>query len=435
MRCNRVVRFAYFPMFWVVFVFAAEGATPAVTFLRAITSPQPLEAENFGISLNRFDDHALVGAWRTRTAYLVDLTSGNVLRRFDDPETFATPISYGSSVLQVGERVAVGDHFADVGANVRTGSVYVFNGATGEPLYTIRNPAPTPFGSFGFSMETVGGRLFISDESTSTNERGMVHVFDPQNGQLQATIANPQSTAGTWGFGFDLEEHDGDLFVGAPGALMGGIPAGSVYRYDGDTQALTLSIPNPDPNFDAFFGAALASNGSRLLVGAPNFGGVINIIGQAHLFDAETGTLLRTFENPEPTEASQFGRSVALFDNYAVIGAPGSRQQNRFFAGAAYVFDITTGDMVMKLADSPPQPFGRFADGEGQQAGMVAIGNRLVVSSYLRNVDGLDGAGMIFVYRVVPEPGTAWLLATMLGLVGIGRWRRGATSPLSGRSK
>ena len=44
-------------------------------------------------------------------------------------------------------------------------------------------------------------------------------------------------------------------------------------------------------------------------------------VGQAHLFDAVTGNLLQTFNDPNFTTQDRFGRSVALDGFNVLIGA------------------------------------------------------------------------------------------------------------------
>lgn len=44
-------------------------------------------------------------------------------------------------------------------------------------------------------------------------------------------------------------------------------------------------------------------------------------VGQAHLFDAISGDLLQTFDDPTPTSSDSFGEAVAIDGDTVVIGA------------------------------------------------------------------------------------------------------------------
>src|SRR5262249_31011838 len=60
--------------------------------------------------------------------------------------------------------------------------------------------------------------------------------------------------------------------------------------------------------------------------------------GAAYLFDATTGTYLRSFDNPVPAAGDAFGVSVALAGDRAVVGAFQNNPASG--AGAAYLFDL-----------------------------------------------------------------------------------------------
>ena len=147
----------------------------------------------------------------------------------------------------------------------------------------------------------------------------------------------------------------------------------------------------------------------HLLVGAPNAD--LNgkqYVGEAYLFDAATGGLLRTFANPEPAFLAQFGSSVALVGDLAVVGAPGTNinpsPPGANAAGAFYVFDVNSGNYLAKFLSPTPSQNMFFTGGGGQNGGLVAIGNRLVAATELQPVNGLFNAGQVYVYQAIPEP-------------------------------
>lgn len=99
------------------------------------------------------------------------------------------------------------------------------------------------------------------------------------------------------------------------------------------------------------------------------------------IFDAITGQYLRTLSEPVPPDNINFRfRSVAIDGNLAVIGAiyahvplPGGGIA--YNAGAAYVYDLTTGQRKYKFVSDTPQ--GNF--GLGESVGIY--GDRIVVGS------------------------------------------------------
>ena len=65
------------------------------------------------------------------------------------------------------------------------------------------------------------------------------------------------------------------------------------------------------------FGSSVAVSGNTAIVGAPND----NNIGSAYLFDVTTGQQLRKLTTSDVDEFDLFGASVAIIDNKALVGA------------------------------------------------------------------------------------------------------------------
>jgi len=100
---------------------------------------------------------------------------------------------------------------------------------------------------------------------------------------------------------------------------------------------------NPTPEVDDIFGFSVSISGNNVLLGARfDDTGAFNA-GSAYLFDATTGALLKTFNNPTPVLGDDFGVSVSISGNNVLVGA---RFDDTGFtdAGSAYLFDTTTCD-------------------------------------------------------------------------------------------
>lgn len=393
---NTLVARAVYAVSSLWFPYAAVAGP--INLIRAINDPNPVTDGEFSYAMARYDNYVLVGATGSKTVYLIDHKSGETLGTYRSPDGSGNVSSFGGALTQIDSgRFAVGDAGLRIGGQ-RNGSVYVFDAATGQSLHSIRNPNPGTSLYFGSSIESTAGRLFASANSLSSDP-GMVHAFDPDTGLLQQTLHNPDETDHSYGFGFDLIRHHDDLFVSAPGAFAGSVQSGIVYRYAGKTLQKVLEIAPPDPANTAGFGWSLDANDSLLLVGAPHTrsGGLYNV-GEAHLFDAATGALLRTFKNPSPTpDSDMFGNAVALVGGFAVISTKNS-------PNAVLVYDTMTGNYIGSIAN--PGNISFFAQNTGSQnGGLISVGNQLLVSGWANDA-GEFNSGTMFLYSV-PEPSTA----------------------------
>lgn len=89
------------------------------------------------------------------------------------------------------------------------------------------------------------------------------------------------------------------------------------------------------------FGAGLAIQGDRAVVGSPSEGSW-PVVGVAYVFDTETWLEVLELEPSDGDDGDRFGEACALDSNYILIGAPGHP--------AAYVFDRQTGAELHKLS-------------------------------------------------------------------------------------
>ena len=116
-------------------------------------------------------------------------------------------------------------------------------------------------------------------------------------------------------------------------------------------RVLLRNFLNPSPAENDGFGRSVAAIGNNFVVGAPGDDTAAADGGAAYLFD-ETGHLLRTLMNPTPVDGDWFGVSVAALGNDVLVGAPGSTVAAD--NGAAYLFDGTTGGLLLTFLNPTP---------------------------------------------------------------------------------
>lgn len=149
-------------------------------------------------------------------------------------------------------------------------------------------------------------------------------------------VQNPSFTTGKE-FGRSVSIDGNKFVVGAPGNNIGG----SAYLYNATTGTLLQTFNNPTPAYNAEFGWSVSISGDKVLIGSKS---------SAYLYDTTTGTLLQTFNNP--TGAS----SVSISGDKVLIGAP-LDYVGAFPAGSAYLYlslPDADGDGIGNVCDSTP---------------------------------------------------------------------------------
>jgi len=133
-----------------------------------------------------------------------------------------------------------------------------------------------------------------------------------------------------------------DALIGA-NHRVGGDPTGPgaayVFRFNGNVwlqaQMLTATVPADQDGF----GTSVCARGDRAIIGAYYGGADTPHVGSAFVFRKDSGVWVREDELvPSDGEVNdQFGSSVAIGGDTAVIGAPGDDDQG-IGSGTAYLF-------------------------------------------------------------------------------------------------
>ena len=111
--------------------------------------------------------------------------------------------------------------------------------------------------------------------------------------------------------------------------------------------------------------AIIALSDNYVIVSAPS-ANVSSGSGQAFVFNLSAGSLLYTFDNPNPVSTNdRFGGTtstyhsptmLAISDNFAIVGAPEENDASGNKSGKAYVFDLSDGSLAYTLDN--PNPVG-----------------------------------------------------------------------------
>ena len=157
-------------------------------------------------------------------------------------------------------------------SNVILGSAYLFDGTTGQLLFTITSPNPGTVDGFGTSVAVApNGNLIIGaySDNTDSTSSGRAYVYDGTDGSLLLTLENPTPEIYDYfGYGLDVTPN-GNIIVGADGDNTDGVDTGRVYLFDGTTGSLINEISNPHPEEFDYFGFTLKSTSEGdILVGS-----------------------------------------------------------------------------------------------------------------------------------------------------------------------
>jgi len=270
--------------------------------------------------------------------------------------------------------------------------------------------------AFGSSVGISGDLAIVGakGKDDAGQSSGAAYVFDAATGgQCLKLVA---SDAQRWAsLGFSVAISDGRAIVGAPGASMAGSLSGAAYVFDVTTGRELFKLVASDGAAGDLFGYSVSISGDRALVGVLLGGGSGTEPGSAYLFDAGTGEQLFKLSASDGTDRDWFGYSVSISGDRAIVGAPAADTTGTD-SGAAYVFDVTTGQELFELLSTDILPgdwFGRSV--------AISDGMALVVSTQ----HPPHGAAYLFdvatgrqIFKLTPPGGGAFGLNAKVALSG-----------------
>ena len=324
----------------------------------------------------------------------MDTATGERIATLVNPNPVSNQLSvdgwFGLNGAISGNLAIVAARSANVGNIVSAGVVYVFNATTGALLHTWSSPTPGSSQLFGQTVAAAGNIIAVGSLDGAQGA-GVVYLYNAATGALLTTIPNPDPDASVDFFGAALAFSGNTLVVGVPEENLGGINTGRAYLYHINpisfAATFVSTLSNPTPADGEFFGASVAVAGNLVAVSAIDDAGGAGA-GAVYVFDATTGSLLRTITDPFPAANNRLGYSLAIKAQYVIAS---SRAKNLNTGGAAYVFHATSGELVATIPNPSPASLDSFG---GQ---IVVDGNRIVISDPGDDSDG-QNQGMVYVY-------------------------------------
>jgi hypothetical protein len=261
-------------------------------------------------------------------------------------------------------------------------------------VHTFSNPSPVQGDSFGRALGTIGNDLLVGDPSET------VYRIDGVTGLVIRIFIEPTPST-TSSFGGAIAAVGNLVLVGASGHNSS---AGIVYVFDGTTGSLLRTLSKETPVSGDAFGFSLAAVGELVLVGAPFDDTGASNAGAAYLFDPSTGNLVLTVPNPAAAANDAFGHAVAAFGDDLLISAPSDAVGNGVRAGSVFLIDATTGSTLHRIDNPTPASDDRFG------FSIAAVGGRILVGAPEDDRDANADVGAAHLF----DGSTGSLLRTLL---------------------
>jgi len=244
---------------------------------------------------------------------------------------------------------------------------------------------------FGHSVALAGSRAVIGayfDDDLGPNS-GSAYVFDIVTAQELFKFTASDGTPNDW-FGWAVAGSDDRAVVTARDDQHG-VGSGSAYVFDLVSGQELLKLTAPDAAFGDEFGVSVAISADFAVIGARWDDDLGPNSGSAYIFNVTTGQMLHKLVASDGGVDQWFGGSVAISGTRAIVGA---RDEGLgASAGSAYVFDVSTGQELFKLVPSDLSAGDLFGSS-------VAIGRDRAVIGAMADDDLGQDSGSAYVFDV-----------------------------------
>ena len=254
-----------------------------------------------------------------------------------------------------------------------SGTAHIFDAITGQLLWKLPSSGGLVSEEFGYSVSISGNRAIVGAPGNPTNGvlSGAAYIYDVAAGQRLFQVI-PRDNQGNDNFGLSVAI-DGNLaVVGAPGDQDNGVWSGAAYVVDIVTGQVTRKIVPADGMAYDHFGWSVSLSQHRAVISARWDSDVAWLAGAAYVYDVTTGQQLHKLYASDAASDDWFGRRVSIDGNHAVIGAH-RHDINGPESGAAYLFDVTTGQELAKLVPADGEAGDLFGYAVAISGGMVVV--------------------------------------------------------------
>ncbi len=317
----------------------------------------------FGYAVAISGPNAIVGSWQDDavaagncgSAYFFDVETGQMTHKI-----FANDRGGGD---HFGWAVGIDGNTAIVGAmldndnGTNSGSAYIFDVTTGSQLHKLIASDGAAYDGFGAAVAIHGTVAVVGayGNDTQGQDSGAVYVFDVSTG-VQIVKLLPSSASEWQHFGISVavtgEPGSEIVVVGAPRAYFdGSLAYGGAFVFDAHTGAELFALRPDDVQIWQEFGWRVAADGNIALISAYHDDDVAGNAGAAYFFDLTTGQQLRKILPPTANLTDQFGYSVSISGNTAAVGA-NMADAPQIDSGTVYLFDVPTGDLLTSVIGS-----------------------------------------------------------------------------------
>lgn len=296
-----------------------------------------------------------------------------------------------------------GDQDSNAATDSGAAFVYVRDGDSWKQQAYLKPSDTSAYDYFGVRAALDGDTIVVGaihalifDPGIVASRPGAAYVYTRKDGawsQTQRIAASDAQGADVFGTGIALDGNT--LAVGAAWESTSADRSGAVYIFErtGSIWVERQKLKASKPSSGAYFGANLALEADRLVVGAPNDNRPLTRAGTAEIFVRRGGTWMsqQSLQPASLSENANFGFAVAVHGDRVIVGAPRTSPyftETALPPGEVYVFDADGDHWNQTALLRSPNPIQLDCFGIG-----VALSDRGLAIGASGDTSGAKGIG------------------------------------------
>jgi len=389
---------------WLPLAFTTDSNLPTTDR----TASDGAAGDQFGFSVAISGDYALVGSPRNDVGANINQGAVYVFVRSGSTWTQQTKLTvfggsagdqFGFSVAISGNSLLIGSPYDDVGSNIDQGSAYVFvrSGSVWSQLPVLTASDGAGNDAFGESVAISSNDALVGS-NRAIGYRGAAYVFvRPGSTWIQQAKLIAGDGAVNDRFGGSVAISGNYALVGCYGDDVGSnADQGSAYVFvrSGSSWPQQAKLIANDGAANDRFGVSVAISGDYALISSPydNIGDVSGDQGSAYVFVRIGGgwsQQTKLIAN-DPANYDNFGITVAISGDYALVGSPYHDVGGNKDQGSAYLYkrEGTSWLFVRQITDNSPANTRNSASG-------ISNGTFIIGGGGVQNFQGKVGFGTV----------------------------------------
>jgi len=228
--------------------------------------------------------------------------------------------------------------------------------------------------SFGHSVGISGTKVIVGAlfEDSLAADSGAAYLFDARTGSQLYKLKADDAAESDW-FGHSVAISGNYAIVGANLADAAGVDSGAAYVFDVNTGAQLHKLVPADAAAGDWFGGNVAIDGNIAVVGAIYGNTAEAETGAAYVFDVTTGQEIAKSVASNGAAGDGLGGSVSI-DGDTVFAGAGLHSQPALYAGTGYLFNALSGQQIREIQPTDLQANDLFGSGSSIRGNTVIVG-------------------------------------------------------------